>query len=78
MADSTNFQYLREDDFEAILDVFEDTEEVEEQCAVIVRNVSWKRGNSESKFRITVLKFAMYSLLDSRKQTKSNKRSRKD
>ena len=46
MADSTNFQYLRGDDFEAILDVFEDTEEVEEQCAVIVRKVSWKRGNS--------------------------------
>ena len=77
MADSTNFQYLRGDDFEAILDVFEDTEEVEEQCAVIVGNVSSKRGNSESKFRITVLKFAMYSLLNSRKQTKSNKRSRK-
>ena len=77
MADSTNFQYLRGDDFEAILDVFEDSGEVEEQCAVIVRNVSWKRGNSKSKFRITVLKFAMYSLLDSRKQTKSNKRSRK-
>ena len=77
MADSANFQYLRADDFEAILDVFEDSGEVEEQCAVIVRNVSWKRGNSESKFRITVLKFAMYSLLDSRKQTKSNKRSRK-
>ena len=42
MADSTNFQYLRGDDFEAILDVFEDTEEVEEQCAVIVRNVKLK------------------------------------
>ena len=65
------------DDFKAILDVLEDTEEVEEQCAVIVRNVSWKSGNSESKFRITVLKFAMYGLLDSCKQTKSNKRSRK-
>ena len=33
-------QYLRGDDFEAILDVFEDSGEVEEQCAVIVRNVS--------------------------------------
>ena len=40
MADSTNGQYLRGDDFEAILDVLEDTEEEEEQCAVIVRNVS--------------------------------------
>ena len=40
MADSTNPQYLRGDDFEAILDVLEDTEEVEEQFAVIVRNVS--------------------------------------
>ena len=77
MADSTNPQYLRGDDFEAILDVLEDTEEVEEQFAVIVRNVSWKSGNSESKFRITVLKFAMHGLLDSCKQTKSNKRSRK-
>ena len=77
MADSTNFQYLRGDDFEAILDILEDSGEVEEQCAVIVRNVSWKRGNSESKSRITVLKFAMYSLHDSCKQTKSNKRSRK-
>ena len=37
MADSTNGQYLRGDDFEAI---WEETEEVEEQCAVIVRNVS--------------------------------------
>ena len=78
MAYSTNGQYQRGDDFEAILDVLEDTEEVEEQCAVIVRNVSWNSGNSESKFRITVLlKFAMHGLLDSRKQTKSNKRSRK-
>ena len=58
------------------LDAWEDTEEVEEQCAVIVRNVSWNSGNSESKFRITVLKFAMHGLLDSCKQTKSNKRSR--
>ena len=73
MADSTNGQYLRGDDFETISDVLEDTEEVEEQCAVIVRNVSWKSGNSESKFRITVLKFAMHGLL----QTKFNKRSRK-
>ena len=39
-ADSTNFQYLSGDDFEAILDVLEDSGEVEEQCAVIVRNVS--------------------------------------
>ena len=77
MADSTNFQYLRGDDFEAILDVLEDSGEVEKQCTVIVGNVSWKRGNSESKFRITVLKFAMHSLLDSCKQMKSNKRSRK-
>ena len=58
MADSTNGQYLRGDDFEAILDILEDTEEVEVQCAVIVRNVSCKSGNSESKFRIAVLKFA--------------------
>ena len=58
------------------LDDWEDTEEVEEQCAVIVRNVSWNSGNSESKFRITVLKFAMHRPLDSCKQTKSNKRSR--
>ena len=60
MADSTNVQYLRGDDFEAILDVLEDTEEVEEQFAVIVRNVSCKSGNFESKFRSTVLKFAMH------------------
>ena len=40
MAYSTNGQYQRGDDFEAIFDVLEDTEEVEEQCAVIVRNVS--------------------------------------
>ena len=77
MADSTIGLLLCGDDFKAILDVLEDTEEVEEQCVVIVRNVSWKSGNSESKFRITVLKFAMHSLLDSCKQTKSNKRSRK-
>ena len=77
MADSTNPQYLRGDDFEAILDVLEDTEKVGEQFAVIVRNVSWKSGNSESKFRITVLKFAIHGLLDSCKQTKSNKRARK-
>ena len=60
MADSTNPQYLLGDDFEAILDVLEDTEEVEEQFAVIVRNVSCKSGNFESKFRSTVLKFAMH------------------
>ena len=77
MADSTNGQYLRGDDFEAIFDVLEDTEEVEEQCVVIVWNVSWKSGNSESKFRITVRKFAMHGLLDFCKQTKSNQRSRK-
>ena len=58
------------------LDAWEDTEEVKEQCAVIVRNVSWNSGNSESKFHITVLKFAMHGLLDSCKQTKSNKRLR--
>lgn len=77
MADSTNGLLLWGDDFEASLDVLEDTEEVEEQCAVVVINVSWKSGNSESKFRITVLKFAMHSLLDLCKQTKSNKRWRK-
>ena len=77
MADSTNGQYLRGDEFWSHLDALEDTEEVEEQCAVIVKNVSWNSGNSESKFRITVLKFAMHGLLDSCKQTKSNKRSRK-
>ena len=77
MADSLNGLTLWGDDFEAILNVLEDTEEVEEQCAVKVRNVSWKGGNSESKFRITVLKFAMHSLLDSCKQTKCNKCSRK-
>ena len=60
MADSTNPQYLRGDDFEAILDVLEDTEGVEEQFAVIVRNVSCKNGNFESKFRSSVLKFAMH------------------
>ena len=42
MADSTNGLFLWGDDFEAILDGLEDTEEVEEQCAVIVRIVSWK------------------------------------
>ena len=62
MADSTNGLFLWKDEFE----------EVEEQCVVIVINVSWKSDNSESKFRITVLKFAMHRLLDSRKQTKSN------
>ena len=76
MADSTNGQYQRGDDFEAILDVLENTEEVGEQCAVIVRNVTWKSGNSESKFHIAVLKFAVHGLLDSCKQMKS-KRSRK-
>ena len=35
-----NFQYLRGDDFEAILDVLEDSGEAEKQCTVIVRNVS--------------------------------------
>ena len=40
MADSTNGLLLCGHDFEAILDVLEDTEEVEEQCVVIVRNVS--------------------------------------
>ena len=65
MADSTNGLLLWGDDFEAILDVLEDTEEVEEQCAVIVRNVSSKSGNSVSRFRITVFKFTMQSLLDS-------------
>ena len=77
MADSKNGLILCGDDFEAILDVLEDTEEVEEQCVVIVRNVSWKSGNSESKFLIAVLKFSMHSLLNSCEQTKSNKRSRK-
>ena len=77
MANRPNGLFLWGDDFEAILDVLEDTEEVEEQFAVIVRNVSWKSGNSESKFRITVLKFAMHGLLGSCKQTKSNKHSRK-
>jgi len=77
MADSTDGLFLWGDDFETILDVLEDTEEVEEQFAVTARNVSWKNGNFESKFRITALKFATHSLLDSCKQTKSNKRSRK-
>ena len=40
MADSTIGLLLCGDDFKAILDVLEDTEEVEEQCVVIVRNVS--------------------------------------
>jgi len=60
MADSTDSLFLWGDDFEAILDVLEDTEELEEQFAVTVRNVSWKNGNAESKFRITLLS----SLLD--------------
>ena len=77
MADSTDSLFLWGDDFMAILDVLEDTEEVEEQFAVTVRNVSWKNSDFESKFRITVLKFATHSLLDSCKQTKSNKCSRK-
>jgi len=40
MADSTDSLFLWGDDFVAILDVLEDTEEVEEQFAVTVRNVS--------------------------------------
>jgi len=40
MADSTDSLFLWGDDFMAILDVLEDTEEVEEQFAVTVRNVS--------------------------------------
>jgi len=39
MADSTDGLFLWGDDFEAILDVLEDTEELEEQFAVTVRNV---------------------------------------
>ena len=37
--DTTNG--LRGDDFEAILDVLKDTEEVEEQCAVIVPSTNY-------------------------------------
>ena len=37
---STDSLFLWGDDFEAILDVLEDTEELEEQFAVTVRNVS--------------------------------------
>jgi len=42
MADCTDGLSLLGDDFEAFLDVSEDTEEVEEQFALTVRNVSWK------------------------------------
>ena len=64
MADSTNGQYLRGDDFWNHFGRFgRHWRLVEEQFAVIVRNVSWKSSNSESKFRITVLKFAMHGLL---------------
>ena len=41
MADSADDLFLWGDDFEAILDVLEDAEEVEEQFSVTVRNVSW-------------------------------------
>jgi len=40
MADCTDGLFLLGDDFEAFLDVSEDTEEVEEQFALTVRNVS--------------------------------------
>ena len=40
MADSSNGLLLYGDDFEAILDILEDTEEVEEQCVVIAGTVS--------------------------------------
>ena len=65
MADSTDDLCLWGYGLEAILDVFEDAEEVEEQFAVLFRNVSRRNGNFESKFRITVLKFATQSALDS-------------
>jgi len=38
MADSTDSLFLWGDDFVAILDVLEDTEEVEERFTVTVRN----------------------------------------
>ena len=77
MAESTNGLFLWGDDFEASLDGLEKIEKVGKQCTVIVINVSCKSGNFESKFCITVLKFAMHSMLGSCKQTKSNKGSRK-
>ena len=40
MADSTSGLFLWRDDFEASLDVLEGSEEVKEQCAVIVINVT--------------------------------------
>ena len=43
MADSTNSLFLWGDDFEAIINVLEDTEEAEEQCVVIVRKCKLKK-----------------------------------
>lgn len=45
------------------MNVLENPEEVEEQCAVTFRTVSQKKDNFESKFRIIVLKFATRGLL---------------
>ena len=45
MADGVDDLFVWGEDFEAILSILEDDEEVEEEFSVAVRNVSWKRVN---------------------------------
>ena len=47
MADGVDDLFVWWEDFEAILGILEDDDEVEEQFSVAVRNVSWKRCNFE-------------------------------
>lgn len=64
MADGVDDLFVWWEDFEAILGILEDDDEVEEQFSVAVRNVSSKSCNFELWFRTTELKFATDGLLD--------------
>ena len=78
MADGVDDLFVWGEDFEAILGILEDDEEVEELFSVAVRIVSWKSCNFELWFRTSQLNFATDGLLDVCKQTKLNERSRKN